>query len=317
MKNKRILITGGAGFIPSRVTRRLYEKGAKTAILTQYKSLIDNQRIADLWENIEVIEADIRNQDSLTQVAKFKPDIIVHMAAYNHVGDSFLSVQEALDVNCKGTANVVEAYQDYEKLIYISTSEIYGFQTEVPFRETMTPHPISPYSIGKYAGELYCQMKMTMMKKPIVIIRPFNTYGPYQSSKAVIGEMIETLLKNKPVYATEGIQTREFNYVDDIANGIILAIENDEAVGNIINIGNGQEVPIKDLIFLLKELTNSKSEIHLGALQYRPTEIWRMCACNERAKRILKWEPKVTLREGLTKTIEWYKEFFKVENNKI
>ncbi len=312
MKNKKVLVTGGSGFIPANVTRRLVKEGARVGIITKYKSLIDNERIRDIWDDVEVIEADIRNQDSLRQIAVFKPDIVVHMAAYNHVGDSFMSVSEALDVNCKGTANILEAYQDYEKFVYISTSEVYGYQTEVPFVETMLPQPISPYSIGKYGGELYCQMKMSMMKKPIVIIRPFNAYGPYQSSKAIIGEVIETCLKNRPLKATKGEQTREFNYVEDLADGIMLAVKKDEAIGNIMNLGNGEEIPIKRLILTIKELTGSKSDIQLGALPYRPTEIWHMCSNSDRARRILGWAPKTSFEDGLKKTIQWFREYYRL-----
>ncbi|EKD93861.1 MAG: NAD-dependent epimerase/dehydratase [uncultured bacterium] len=312
MANKKVLITGASGFIPSYLTKRLLQLGYHVSITTRYKSIINKERLCEVWDDLHVIEADIRNQDSLRQIALLKPDIIIHMAAYNHVGDSFKNVSEALDVNCKGTANILEAYQDYERLIYTSTSEIYGYQEEVPFREEMLPRPISPYAIGKYSGELYCQMKMRMMNKPIVILRPFNTFGPYQSSKAVIGEIIEKLLKNQPIEATEGKQTREFNYVDDIVDGFVKAVEVPEAVGKIINLGNGREVPIRELITTLHSLTNSRSDLRFGVLPLRPTEIWRMCADNSKAREILRWFPAVSFEEGLKRTIEWFKDYFKV-----
>lgn len=310
MKNKSILVTGGSGFIPSHLVKRLLSMGARVAVLTRYNSVISNQRLSEVWDRIQVIEADLRNQDSLRQIARLAPDIVVHMAAYNHVGDSFLSVSEALDVNCKGTANVMEAYDGYERFIYTSTSEIYGYQERVPFTEEMKPQPISPYSIGKYGGELYCQMKMRMMKKPVVILRPFNTYGPFQSSKAVIGEVIEKLLKNQPIEATEGRQTREFNFVEDIVDGFIRAMESTDAIGHIINIGNGVEVAIRDLFLTLKELTGSQSELRFGALPNRPTEIWRMCADNSRARDLLDWTARTSLRDGLSRTIQWFQQYY-------
>jgi len=315
LQNKRILITGGSGFIPSHLTRRLVSLGADVGIITKYNSLIDNARIIDLWDKITVMEADIRNQDSLKQIQDFKPQIIFHMAAYNHVGDSFLHVAEALDCNLKGTANVLEAYDDYEKFIYISTSESYGYQENVPFSEEMHPKPVSPYGVGKYAGELYARMKMENMNRPIVILRPFNAFGPYQSPRAVIAEIIIDCLKGKTIRATKGEQTREFNYISNLVDGFIAAAESKQAIGNIINLGSGVEISIKDLIGMIHMQTGSKSELKIGDLKYRPTEIWRMFAANKRAKGLLNWEPKVDFEEGLKKTIEWYKKYLEVYDN--
>lgn len=316
LKNKRILITGGSGFIPSHLTRRLVNMGADVGILTKYNSPMDNIRIIDVWDKITVIEADIRNQDSLKQIKEFKPQIIFHMAAYNHVGDSFIHVTEALDCNVKGTANVLEAYDDYERFIYISTSESYGYQKEVPFAEEMCPKPVSPYSVGKYAGELYARMKMENMNRPIVILRPFNAFGPYQSPRAVIAEIIIDCLKGKVIRSTKGKQTREFNYIANLVEGFVAAAESKQAVGHIINLGSGVETSIKELIQMIHAQTKSKSELKIGALNYRPTEIWRMFASNNRAKELLGWEPQIDFKEGLKRTIEWYKKYLSVYDGK-
>lgn len=309
MSGKRVLVTGGSGFIGSHLTRRLVREGAIIGILTKYNSVMDNVRIVDVWDQLAVIEADIRNQDSLKQVCAFKPEIIYHLAAYNHVGDSFLHVAEALDSNVKGTANLLESYDGYERFIYISSSEVYGHQTEVPFSEEMCPRPISPYAVGKYGGELYCRMKMERSDRRIVVIRPFNAYGPYQSPRAVIAEMILTCLAGKPVRATEGKQTRDFNYVENLVDGFILAGEREEAVGQIVNLGSGTEISIRDLILEIHRQTGQKSDLHIGALEYRPTEIWRMVAANSRAKTVLGWMPRVDFKEGMQRTVAWYKAF--------
>lgn len=309
LRGRRILVTGGSGFIASHLTRRLVREGAEVGILTKYNSLIDNVRLVDVWDRLTVIEADIRNQDSLRQICNFKPEIIYHLAAYNHVGDSFTHVSEALDCNVKGTANLLESYDDYERFIYISSSEVYGYQTEVPFSEEMCPRPISPYAVGKYGGELYCRMKRERSERRIVILRPFNAYGPYQSPRAVIAEMVLTCLAGKPVRSTEGKQTRDFNYVENLVDGFILAGEREDAVGQIINLGSGMEISIKELIFEIHQQTDGKSELHIGALEYRPTEIWRMVAANSRAKTLLGWTPRVDFKEGLRQTIAWYRDF--------
>lgn len=309
LKGKKIIVTGGSGFIGSHLTRRLCREGAEVAILCKYNSVMDNVRLVDVWSDIKVLEADIRNQDSLVQIADYKPDIIYHLAAYNHVGDSFLHVSEAMHSNAVGTANVIEAYDGYERFVYIATSEVYGRQEDVPFAEDMTPNPISPYAVGKYSGELYCKMKMERSDRRIVVIRPFNAYGPYQSPRAVIAEMILTCLAGKPVYATEGIQTRDFNFVGNLVDGFVLAGIREEAVGKTINIGSGEEIAIRDLIKLIHSLTESQSDLHIGALELRPTEIWRMFAANDQAQQILGWSPNVSFEDGMRITIEWYKEF--------
>jgi UDP-glucose 4-epimerase len=311
-KNKKVLVTGGSGFIASRLCHRLEREGAKVFVLTKYNSVIDNVRLADIWHRITPIEADLRNNDSLKNIRSFKPEIVYHLAAYNHVGDSFENVSEAIDVNSKGTVNLLDAYEDYNKFIYISSSEVYGFQGKVPFSEGFTPYPISPYSVGKYSGELYARMKWHVYKKPIVVLRPFNAFGPYQSPRAVIAELIIKCLKGEDLITTEGDQTREFNYVENLVDGFILSAVKQGAVGEIINLGSGREVPIKRLVKLIHKLSGSKSRLRIGDLPYRPTEIWRMVSDNKKAKRILGWSPKVDLEEGLLKTIDWYRKFNEV-----
>ncbi len=307
LEEKRILVTGAPGFIGSHLTHRLIQEGAEVSIMTIYNSIIENVRLEDVWDKINIIEADLRNVDSLKQVKKLEPEIIFHLAAYNQVGTSFRDVNEVFDVNAKGTANLIESYDGFECFVYTSTSEIYGLQDSVPFKEEMQPKPISPYAITKYAGELYCRMKQHINKQNIVILRPFNVFGPFQSTRAIIPEIILNCLKGKEIKSTEGKQTREFNYVDDIIDGFILAAKNKAAIGKIINIGNGKEIAIRDLILKIAELTNTNSKLSIGALHYRPTEIWRMCAANEKAREILGWQSKTSFEDGLKKTIEWYK----------
>lgn len=316
LKNKRILVTGGSGFIPSHLTRYLVNAGAEVGILTKYNSVIDNIRLVDIWDKIHIIEADIRNADSLKQITEYKPQIVYHFAAYNHVGDSFTHVSEALDCNIKGTANVLEAYDDYEKFIYISSSESYGDQPEVPFSEEMFPKPVSPYAVGKYGGELYCRMKMENLKMPVAILRPFNAFGPYQSPRAIISEIIRDCLLGKTIRSTKGKQTRDFNYIGNLVDGFVLAGESDKALGQIINLGSGREISIKDLILTIHKETKSSSELKIGVLKYRPTEIWRMVAANERAKALLNWTPKISFEEGLRRTIKWYKKFLEQYGDK-
>lgn len=313
MNKKEVLVTGGAGFIGSHLTKRLVGLGARVAVLVKYKSIIDNVRLAPIWRDVNIIEADLRNVDSLRGLKdQHRFDVVFHLAAYNHVGDSFLHVNEALQSNAVATANLLEFLPDYGRFVYTSTSEVYGYQRSVPFQEEAMPFPISPYAVGKYAGELYARMKAHQTGRPIVCIRPFNTFGPYQSDRAVIPELIIKCLLGSPIETTEGIQTREFNYVDNIVDGFIAAATVDPAPAEVINIGSQREIAIRDLIHKVHELTGSRSELRIGALPNRPTEIWRMCADHARAEEILGWQPKVAFEEGLERTIAWYRRYLQV-----
>ncbi len=305
----RVLVTGGAGFIGSHLCRRLAEEGAELFVMVKYNSIIDNVRLARLWDKITPVEADLRNPDALMQVRGIRPQLIYHLAAYNHVGDSFSQVSEAIDSNVKGSVNLLEAYEEYERFVYISSSEVYGYQEQVPFREDLIPCPLSPYAVGKYAGELYARMKWLSFNRPIVVVRPFNAFGPYQSPRAVVGEIAMKCLRGDDVVTTEGQQTRDFNFVENLVDGFLLAGTHAGIEGEAINLGSGVEVAILDLVRKIHALSASQSHLKIGQLPYRPGEITRMVADSRKAERLLGWSPRVDLDKGLELTIEWYRRF--------
>jgi UDP-glucose 4-epimerase len=309
MNKKRILVTGGAGFIGSNLVKRLLALEAEVSVLVKYNSIIDNVRLSSVWDQVNVIEADLRNVDSLIKLESGSFDIIFHLAAYNHVSDSFLHVNEALMSNGVATANLLEHGPDYKRFVYISTSEVYGYQTEVPFKESFVPFPISPYSIGKYAGELYSRMKHHETKKSIICLRPFNAFGPYQSDRAVLPELIIKCLLGRPIETTEGIQTREFNYVSNLVDAFVAAGESDVIPDGPINIGSNNPIAIRDLVRKIHKLSNSNSKLYIGKLPNRPTEIWEMCSDYSQANDVLDWSPKVGFEEGLGLTIDWFRKY--------
>ncbi len=309
LQGKKVLLTGGAGFIGSHLCRRLVDEGAQVFVLVKYNSVVDNVRLVRLWDKIVPVEADLRNPDSLAQLRQIKPQLIYHLAAYNHVGDSFFQVSEAVDSNSKGSVNLLEAYEDYERFIYISSSEVYGYQEQAPFREEAVPFPLSPYAVGKYTGELYARLKWRSMNKPIVVLRPFNGFGPYQSPRAIIAEVIIKCLGGEDVITTEGHQTRDFNFVENLVDGFILAGMKPEAVGEIINLGSGVEISIRNLVERIHTLAQSRSRLRIGELPYRPGEIVRMCADRKKAERLLGWSPRIDLNKGLELTVEWYRRY--------
>lgn len=315
MNGKRVLVTGGSGFIGSHLVHRLLADGAKVAVTVRYGNVMKSERLRDCWDDIQVIEADLRNRGALEAgLREFPPEVVFHLAAYNHVGQSFVQVEECFDVNAKGTANLLDVCPGTERFIYMSTSEVYGHQTEVPFIETMCPEPISPYAITKYAGELYCHMKQRIGGgTSVIMLRPFNTFGPYQSAKAVIPELIVNCLRGETIHTTMGEQTREFNYVDNIIDGLVLAASHPGQVEGVMNLAGGEEIAIRDLVNKIAALTETRSKIEIGALPYRPTEIWRMFADSSRARETLGWEPRIRLEEGLAKTVSWFREYYRDE----
>lgn len=309
MKNKRVVVTGGSGFIGSHLVKNLLEAGAKVAVTVRYGNLVKNIRLSECWNCITVIEADLRNRGALRAIQRFEPEVIFHLAAYQHVGDSFNQVEECFDVNAKGTANLLDTCENVPKFVYTATSEVYGLQDGVPFVETMKPTPLSPYGVTKYAGEMYCRLKQLMGgSTSVVILRPFNAFGPYQSTKAVIPELILKCLRGEPIRTTPGEQTREFNFVTNLTEGMIMAAEHPEKIDGPMNLAGGEEVPIADLVRKIAEITETRSRVEIGALPYRPNEIWRMRGDSTRARQVLGWKPRVSLEEGLKITVDWFRE---------
>jgi len=307
MKSK-ILVTGGSGFIGSHLVTKLVESGYQVAITTKYNSVYENIRLFKLWKKIKIIECDLRYSNTIKKINDFNPQIIFHLAAYNDVKESFLNYNDALESNIIGTANLLENLKNYKQFIYVSSSEIYGYQKKNKnFFEKMTPQPISPYSIGKYSGELYAQMHMRHMEKPIKILRPFNVFGESQSEKAVIPELIEKFLNHEVVKITKGTQTREFNYVGNTVLFLISAIKNNKLFDNVVNISDGNEITIKKLAYKIKNLTNSRSKIIVGGLPERKTEIRKMKASTDKMRRFISVKRLFSFDEGLKKTIDWHK----------
>jgi nucleoside-diphosphate-sugar epimerase len=312
LTGKKVLVTGGAGFIGSHLVKRLLGQGAEVSVIVKYLSVIDNVRLSAVWEDVRHVEADLRNPDSLRQLRGEHYDVVFHLAAYNHVGDSFVHVNEALKSNLVGTANLLECGAEYGRFVYVSSSEVYGAQDVVPFQEDMVPRPISPYAVGKYGGELYGRLTRIRSGREIVAVRPFNTFGPYQSRRAVIPELIEKCLRGRVVETTEGTQTREFNYVDNQIDGLLAAAEVQPAFEEPVNLGSNREIAICDLTRKIHALCGSESELLVGALPGRPTEIPRMRADYARAKDLLGWEPVVSFEEGLERTVAWYRKYLEV-----
>ena len=303
-----VLVTGASGFIGSHLTRQLVAEGAQVHAVTSAVSAVYPIRLVPLRNQITLHEANLNDRSAMDSVvAKAKPEIIWHLGAFTHVGKSWNRVDECIQTNIQGTVNLLEALADtgYRRFVYTGTSEIYG-DIDVPFREDAQVRPISPYSVSKYAGERYCRMFHQGHGWPIVMLRPFNAFGPMQTPDRIVPEIIVRALRRQPLRMTQGRQTREFNFASDLADGFVKAGTVPDLEGEIINIGCGEEVSMRALAETILDLMGNPIEAEFGALPDRPTEIWRMYCDNTKARTLLGWKPSHTLREGLAKTIEWY-----------
>jgi len=309
LEGRRVLVTGAAGFIGSHVVRRLLDDRADVYAMSSSVSSMLPVRLAGVARDITIVEANVADRSSMEHIAAtVQPHYVLHLAAFTHVGKSFQRVDENVASNVQGTVNLLQALRGaYDRFVYVGTSEIYG-DVAVPFREDGPVNPISPYSVSKYAGERFCRMFHQAYGWPVACLRPFNTYGPWQTPDRVIPEVIVTGLRHGELRMTEGRQTREFNYVADVADALVLALTAPGIDGEVVNVGCGQEVSVRDLAQVVLGLLGDPVEPQFGALPHRPTEIWRMCCDNRKAVELLGWKPRHSLEDGLRLTIDWYRE---------
>jgi UDP-glucose 4-epimerase len=308
VRDRSVLVTGASGFIGAQLTALLVRAGAHVHALTSTVSAVYPQRLVPLREAITLHEGNLTDRSAMDAVVdRARPELILHLGAYTHVGKSWQRVDECIQVNVQGTVNLLQALDGtgYRRFVYTGTSEIYG-DIAVPFEESKQVNPVSPYSVAKYAGERYCRMFYQGHGWPIVCVRPFNAYGPAQSPDRVIPEIIVRALRRQRLAMTAGTQTREFNYVEDLAEGFVRAAVAPGVDGEVINIGGGEEVSMRDLANTVLDLMGNPIQAEFGALPERPTEIPRMYAANQKARDLLGWAPHTTLRDGLTRTIAWY-----------
>lgn len=308
LAGRRVLVTGATGFIGSHVVRRLLADGAQVYGMSKSVSSVTPVRLGDVVDQITVVEANICDRSSLDVVAReVEPEYVLHLAAFTHVGKSFKRVDENIQANIQGTVNLLQALEGrYERFVYTGTSEIYG-DIPVPFAEGDLVNPVSPYSVAKYAGERYCRMFHSAYDWPIVNLRPFNAYGPWQSLDRIIPQIIMAGLTRSELKMTKGEQSREFNYVTDLADAFVAALTAPDVDGEVINVGCGEDVPIAELATRILGLLGDPIEPQLGALPYRPTEIWRMYCDNTKARELLGWQPAHDFDAGLAKTVDWYR----------
>jgi len=315
LKGKKVLVTGAEGFIGSHLTERLVELGADVTALVQYNSF-NNWGWIDTFDknvldSIRVETGDIRELDGMNRIIKGQ-EVVMHLAALIAIPYSYLSPMAYVRTNVEGTTNVLEACRmnDVQKIVHTSTSETYGTALYVPIDEKHPMQGQSPYSASKIGADKMAESFYRSFNMPIATIRPFNTYGPRQSARAVIPTIISQILAGKKEIKLGSLTpTRDFNYVKDTAEAFVKIAESDAAIGEVINAGSNYEISIGDTVKKIIDIIGHDVKIICDEERIRPekSEVNRLWADNTKIKEITGWTPKYSIDDGLKETVEWIK----------
>ena len=309
--SKTILVTGADGFIGSHLTEILSAKGYKVKALSQYNSFNNWGWLEQVncKNDIEILSGDIRDSNYCKTITK-DVEIIFHLAALIAIPFSYVSPDSYIETNIKGTLNICQAAKEngISRLIHTSTSEVYGTAQYVPIDEKHPLQPQSPYSATKIAADAMVMSFYNSFNLPVTIARPFNTYGPRQSARAVIPTIITQIASGKKeIKLGDPSPTRDFNYVEDCCRGFVMLAESKKTIGETVNIGSNTEISIRDTFNLIKELMSSDVTLINDEQRKRPkkSEVFRLCCDNKKIKELVSYKPEVDIRNGLKKTINW------------
>lgn len=309
---KKVLVTGAGGFIGSHLTEKLVERGASVRAMVHYNALgrwgwLDH---SPLVKQVEVVAGDIADRDSVRQAMKDR-EIVFHLAALIAIPYSYHAPASYVRTNIEGTLNVLQCARDagIERLVHTSTSECYGTARYAPIDEQ---HPLqgqSPYSASKIGADKMAEAFHLSFSVPVVTVRPFNTFGPRQSARAVIPTIISQCLAGDSIRLGNVHPLRDMNYVSNTVDGFIAAASSDAALGRTVNVGSGREISVGDLAALIAKMIGKPISIQCDDQRLRKegSEVDRLLCCNKLAHSLLGWKPEVGLEEGLERTIAWIK----------
>lgn len=311
---KTVLVTGADGFIGSHLVEKLVEEGHKVKAFIYYNSFSSwgwlDTLPKEILNQIEIFAGDVRDPNGVRTAVK-GVDMIYHLAALIAIPYSYHSPDSYVDTNVKGTLNVLQAARDYniERIIVTSTSEVYGTALYVPIDEKHPKQGQSPYSASKIGADAMADSFFRSFNLPVTIVRPFNTFGPRQSARAVIPTIITQLLAGKTEIKLGALHpTRDLLFVKDTANGFVEIAKSEKTIGHEINIATQQEISIQDLAQNLINIINPNAEIISDDVRLRPekSEVERLLGAADKIKSLTNWQPKYNLQEGLKHTIEWF-----------
>lgn len=311
-QSKRVAVTGAGGFIGSHLAEALVRAGANVTAVVRYNARGDDGNLrhvpADARQAMDVQRLDLADLDAAKRALK-DAEVIFNLAALVGIPYSYANPADTVLNNVQATVNVLSVARDagLERVVQTSTSEVYGSALQIPIPETHPLQPQSPYSASKIATDNIALSYYYSFKVPVAIVRPFNTFGPRQSARAVIPAVITQVLSGKDVRVGTTTTTRDFTYVEDTVRGFMLAGESAKSVGEVINIGTGAEHSIDDTIRRIVSLAGKTVNVVQDAQRVRPetSEVSRLCADITKAGKLLNYQPKVTLDEGLRRTIAW------------
>ena len=308
---KKVLITGADGFIGSHLTAMLLENGYNVKALSYYNSFnnwgwLDNVNHPDL----EVISGDVRDPHFCKHITK-DIEIVFHLAALIAIPYSYVAPDSYVDTNVKGTLNICQAAKEngVNRILVTSTSEVYGTAQYVPIDEKHPKQPQSPYSASKIGADVMAMSFYNAFELPVMVVRPFNTYGPRQSARAIIPTIISQIANGKKeIKLGDLTPTRDFNFVKDTCMGFIELAKCDEAIGQEVNISSNFEISMRDTLELIAKIMNSDVKFIEDTQRLRPknSEVFRLWGDNTKIKKLTGFSPRYTLEQGLTETINWF-----------
>lgn len=309
---KTVLITGADGFIGSHLTELLVKSGYKVKALSQYNSFNYWGWLEDIdgKDDVEILTGDIRDPHYCKNITK-QVDTIFHLAALIAIPYSYIAPESYVATNVVGTLNICQAALENgcSRIMHTSTSEVYGTALYVPIDEKHPLQAQSPYSASKIGADAMAMSYFNAFKMPVTIVRPFNTYGPRQSARAVIPTIITQIANGvKEIKIGDTTPTRDFNYVEDTCQGFLSLAKSDAAVGEVVNIGSNFEISVGDTLILIKQIMKSDVNFITDETRIRPdkSEVFRLWCDNTKIKNLTGFTPKFNITEGLEKTIEWF-----------
>jgi dTDP-glucose 4,6-dehydratase len=313
--HKTVLVTGAGGFIGSQLVESLLRAGARVRAFVRYNSRADAGLLRlvppELTGSLEIVAGDLREWQAIRQVVRGS-EIVFHLGALISIPYSYHHPFEVAETNFMGTLNILMAcqYLGARRLIHTSTSEVYGTARQVPISET---HPLqgqSPYSASKIGADKLAESFFCAYNLPVVTVRPFNTYGPRQTGRAVIPTIISQALANGTIQLGNLSTKRDFTFVSDTVRGFMLAAEAQGVEGQVFNLGTGAEISIGDVARKVIQMVGRPIRIVVNPERLRPelSEVMRLISDNSRARQCLGWEPEVSLDQGLEQTIEWIRQ---------
>ena len=312
MKDKSVLVTGAGGFIASHLVERLIAEGAKVRAFVRYNSRGDTGLLrmlpVEVFSQLDLVAGDLRDMEAVRSAMK-DVDIVFHLGALIAIPYSYVHPREVIETNVMGTLNVMMAARELQtrRVIHTSTSEVYGTAQYVPIDER---HPLqgqSPYSASKIGADRIVESFYRSFNLPVMTIRPFNTYGPRQSARAVIPTIISQALTQDEVKLGSLDPSRDFTFVADTVEGFLRAASVDDALGEEINLGNDNTIRIGDLVEKIFGMLGKSPKVLTDTQRIRPdkSEVLKLWASNHKAKELIGWEPRISLDDGLRRTIEW------------